>query len=218
MFHVEHETWKRDLLAEGAAELEIPLSDESISQLIVYSTELLSWNRRVNLTAVKGEEEVLIKHFLDSLIYGKHLRFRSGDTLLDVGSGAGFPGVPLRILCPALNVTLLEPSSKKTAFLHHLIGTLGLKGTVVGSRRVQEFSRDPDSQGRFGHVATRALNPEEVLPFVPSLLAPEGRVVLWRARPLDLDPRSYGFSVADKINYRLPRGHGQRCLIILEKS
>src|SRR5574341_1111968 len=143
MFHVERAAWKRDLLASGASELEVPLPDEAITQLLVYSDELQAWNRRVNLTAVTEEGEILVKHFLDSLIYAKHLRVQSGDRLLDVGAGAGFPGLPLKIACPALAVPLLEPSGKKTAFLHHVIGTLGLERTVVVSRRVQEFARDP---------------------------------------------------------------------------
>jgi 16S rRNA (guanine527-N7)-methyltransferase len=155
---------------------------------------------------------------LDSLIYAKHLQVQSGDSLLDVGTGAGFPGLPLKIACPALAVTLLEPSGKKTAFLHHMIGTLGFERTVVVSRRVQEFAGDPGNWGRFRHVVTRALNPSEIIPFIPSLLTSGGRVVLWRAQPLDFDPGRHGLSVVEEIGYRLPRGHGRRRLVVLEKA
>jgi 16S rRNA (guanine527-N7)-methyltransferase len=215
MFHVEQDGWKRELLAAGAVQLDVSLADEAVSQLLVYASELQAWNRKVNLTGVTEAEEILVKHFLDSLIYSKYLRDHRDQSLLDVGTGAGFPGLPLKIACPSVTVTLLEPSEKKTAFLHHVIGTLKLEEIVVVSRRVQEFVRDCGNWARFQHIVTRAVNVAELLPHLARLLAPGGRVVLWRAQPLESLSSLSGLVVLKEIIYKLPRGHGQRRLVML---
>jgi 16S rRNA (guanine527-N7)-methyltransferase len=214
-FHVEHAVWSRNLLAAGAAELEISLTQDAISQLYSYASELQAWNRKMNLTGPTSEEEIVVKHFLDSLIYTQYLPDQISESLLDVGTGAGFPGLPLKIVRPALAVTLLEPSEKKTAFLHHMIGTLGLEKIVVVSRRVQEFIRDPGNLARFRHVVTRAVNVAELLPSISRLLVPGGRLVLWRTQPLESLPQQSRLVMLKDIGYRLPRGHGQRRLVIL---
>jgi len=218
MFHVERATWWRDLLIGGASELELQLTDQVIAQLIVYATELISWNRKINLTGIKDAKEIIVKHFLDSLVCTKFFQLRANDALLDIGSGAGFPGLPVKILFPAVSLTLLEPSGKKTAFLHHIIGTLGLDGAVVVSKRVQDFSRDPINHSRYAFAATRALSASEVLPFASPLLAPGGQLILWRTQPLEVTPGLHGFATLKEMIYRLPFGYGQRRLIIFDKS
>lgn len=215
MFHVEHVAWKRNLLATGAAELNLSLADEAILQLLAYAGELQAWNRKVNLTGVTKEEEVFVKHFLDSLIYTQYVQDQPGESLLDVGAGAGFPGLPLKIARPGLSVTLLEPSAKKTAFLHHVIGTLRLERIVAVSRRVQEFARDRANWSRFRHIVTRAVNVVELLPYLSRLLAPGGQVVLWRSQPLETLPRQSGLVVLEEVLYQLPGGYGQRRLVLL---
>ena len=217
MFHVERATRWRDLLVAGAAELELHLSDQVIAQLIVYATELISWNRKINLTGITDPQEIIVKHFLDSLVCTKVLQRRSNEALLDVGSGAGFPGLPVKILYPEVSLTLLEPSGKKTAFLHHIIGTLGLEDALVVSKRVQDFSQDPINHSRYSCAATRALSPSEVLPFISPLLVEGGQLIFWRTQPLEVNSGFHGPCTVKEMIYRLPYGYGQRRLIIFQK-
>src|SRR5919109_395381 len=111
-------------------QLGLELSNHQLEQFFRYRQELLDWNTRVNLTAITDPEEVLIKHFLDSLslllVYDK-----SQTSLLDIGAGAGFPGLPLKIVRPEWQVTLLEATGKKVTFLQHMIEMLQLEGVVA---------------------------------------------------------------------------------------
>src|SRR6266581_7436313 len=115
---------------EGLNQLGLELTEQQLDQFLWYQQELLDWNTRINLTAITDPEEVLIKHFLDSLslllVYDK-----PQTRLLDIGAGAGFPGLPLKIVRPEWQVTLLEATGKKVTFLQHMIEMLQLEGVVA---------------------------------------------------------------------------------------
>src|SRR6266852_5892401 len=115
------------LFVEGIRQLGLELGEQQLDQFLRYQQELLEWNTRINLTAITDPEEVLIKHFLDSLslllVYD-----RPAVRLLDIGSGAGFPGLPLKLVRPQWRVTLLEATGKKVAYLRHMVETLQLEG------------------------------------------------------------------------------------------
>jgi 16S rRNA (guanine527-N7)-methyltransferase len=121
----------------------------------------------------------------------------------------------VKILYPDLHLTLLEPSLKKTAFLRHLVGTLHVNDTEVISKRLQDFARDPSAQGRFSYVMTRALSLSEILPFVRPVLAPQGRLILCRTKPLEAQVEARGLRKIQEIGYTLPYGYGKRVLSIL---
>ena len=149
-----------EVLNEGAARLGIDLDGEQVERFRSYYDELISWNEKVNLTAVAGWEEVQERHFLDSLAVGSALPatvLDGSDRLLDVGSGAGFPGLPLKIAFPRIDVTLLESTAKKTAFLRHVVDTLGLEGIDVVTGRAEEEAHRPELRERFGSVVSRAV-------------------------------------------------------------
>lgn len=216
MFHVERGERFSELLTKGAAELGLSLNDRILSELLVYFRELTIWNKKINLTAIKQEKAVAVKHFLDSLACSKALLSTQSASLLDIGTGAGFPGLPLKILHRELDLTLLEPSHKKTAFLCHLIGTLQLSKAVVISKRMEDFSKEPDQAGRFAHIITRALDIKQILPFVHSLLRDQGRLILCRAKPLEKQLDLDGLKLVGEISYDLPCGYGSRILAVLE--
>lgn len=134
-------------------------SDEQnhvIEQFVLYRRELLDWNTRMNLTAITDPDEVLIKHFLDSL--SLLLAFdRKQACVLDIGSGAGFPGIPLKIVCPQWQVTLLEATGKRVNFLRHLIATLQLDGIDVVQGRAEEIGRREPYRAAFDLVTARAV-------------------------------------------------------------
>src|SRR6266446_1507536 len=136
----------------GPAGRERPL----LQQFLRYRQELLDWNTRMNLTAITDPGEVLIKHFLDSLslliVYD-----RPGTRLLDIGAGAGFPGLPLKIARPQWHVTLLEATGKKVTFLRHVIETLQLKNVVAVHGRAEELAHNAEYRAAFDIVTARAV-------------------------------------------------------------
>ena len=172
----------------------------------------------MNLTAIKGVKEIAIKHFLDSLACSRALVLQDQPSLLDVGSGAGFPGLPLKILHPQLRLTLLEPNAKKTSFLRHVVGSLHLGGAAVVSKNLRDFVRAATTPGKFSHVITRAVSAAQVLPFSAALLEKGGRVILCRTKPLDIDPAQHGLKVSDELDYELPYGFGHRILTVLQPT
>lgn len=127
----------RELLIVGLQELKIEPSDIIISRFRAYLHELKKWNRAYNLTALKNNRDIIIKHFLDSLLYLKGIH-EGQWSLCDVGSGAGFPGLPIAIVRPDLKICLIEPSRKKTAFLKNMKKMLGLGNVEILESRIEE--------------------------------------------------------------------------------
>ncbi|HEY9074322.1 MAG TPA: 16S rRNA (guanine(527)-N(7))-methyltransferase RsmG, partial [Desulfobaccales bacterium] len=118
-----------DLLQEGAATLGLSLAPATVEQFHFYLTQLKLWNTRVNLTGLKTERDIVVKHFLDSLAVLPFLE--SAQSLADLGSGAGFPGLALKLVRPELQLTLVETREKRAAFLEYLISCLKLPGVTV---------------------------------------------------------------------------------------
>jgi len=146
------------------------------AQLSGYLDLLLRWNARTNLTAIRDPEEIVRRHFGESLFVGVHLAplLSSGATLLDFGSGAGFPGLPIQLLLPELQVALAESQGKKASFLREAVRTLGLK-TEVWARRVEEMPTDR----RFRCVTLRAVdNMASALEVVPARILPSGTLAV----------------------------------------
>lgn len=147
-------------LSEGAAALGIALDDAQLVAFARYRDLLLEWNQRFNLTAITDPREVLTRHFLDSLTVASALpaALREGQPrLLDVGSGAGFPGLALAIAFPAWRVTALEATGKKVGFLEHVIATLGLRQARALAGRAEELAHVPAERGRYEVVTARAV-------------------------------------------------------------
>jgi len=137
------------LLKEGAGGLGVVLGEEALGQFLVYLEELKVWSRRINLTSITSDEEIIYRHFLDSLTPYGFLKGFECKRLLDVGSGAGFPGIPLKIADPALSVVLLDSVEKKVRFMRHIIRTLGLS-IGGGAEAIAVRADDPKTIQRFG--------------------------------------------------------------------
>ena len=120
------------------------MSSRQLNALELYEQELLRWNEHTNLTAIREPEQIRIKHFLDSLTCLMVMREAPPARVVDVGSGAGFPGLPLKIIYPAMQLTLVESIGKKADFCRHVIQKLGLEGVQV----VQERARDARTDAR----------------------------------------------------------------------
>jgi 16S rRNA (guanine527-N7)-methyltransferase len=156
---------KKLLVMFNALPFNLPLTPAQLSAFERYRQELLAWNERVNLTGITDPAEIVTKHFLDSLsIYlAWPANLPPNPTLIDVGSGAGFPGLPLKIALPYLRVTLLEATAKKTAFLQHMIELLALTDVTVLTARAEEVGRQPQHRQRYDMAVARAVSALPVL-------------------------------------------------------
>jgi 16S rRNA (guanine527-N7)-methyltransferase len=151
-----HDKKPDELLRDGIIELGFTPSKEQINAFLKYLSELKKWNKAYNLTSLKKDEDIIIKHFLDSLLYLKAIP--AGEIrIADIGSGAGFPGVPIKILRPEIEMFLIEPSRKKSAFLNHIIRQLKLKRIEVIEKRIEEIKVGRELPFSVDAAVTRAL-------------------------------------------------------------
>jgi 16S rRNA (guanine527-N7)-methyltransferase len=146
-------------LRSGAVKLGIFLSDEQLEKFEVYYRELIDWNKKVNLTRITDYQEVQVKHFLDSLTILTAVELNEGMRVIDIGTGAGLPGIPLKIIFPEINLTLLEATAKKALFLEHIVGKLGLNGTEIIIGRAEEAGHDNRYREKFDLALSRAVAP-----------------------------------------------------------
>ena len=161
-----------------------PLTMYQAAQFDRYRAELLRWNARMNLTAITDKNEIVHKHFLDALSVLEHITLKKDDAVIDIGTGAGFPGIVLKIYVPDIRLTLVEASKKKGSFLKFLIPQLNLHQEVnveVLTERAEVCARDPDRVGAYDWVFTRyvATIRDSAVYCLP-LLKPTGRWVAYK--------------------------------------
>lgn len=175
------------LLESGARELGLELTQQQLERFQRYMEVLLDWSQRVSLTAVRDEDGIQRRHFLESValvpvLHGQGFTLQE-HSLVDVGSGSGIPGIPLKILEPSLRLTLVEAKQRKAEFLNALLPDLGLSDVTVVTRRAEESAHDPRYREQFDFAIAKALAPlrtllELTLPFVRMgglVIAPKGK-------------------------------------------
>jgi 16S rRNA (guanine527-N7)-methyltransferase len=160
-------------LKQQAALFGVQLTDDQIAQFDIYAHELLAWNAHINLTAITEPHAIQTRHFLDSLSIVKAVKIRPGLRVIDVGTGAGFPGLALRIAFPGIHVTLMEATGKKVTFLDHVIKTTGLDSVTTLHARAEEAGQDPKYRASYDIVLARAV---ARLPSLLEYLLPLARV------------------------------------------
>ncbi len=145
------------VLARAAAAFNLSLSDAQLAQFDAYLALLLAWNARLNLTAVRDPHAIQIRHFLDSLSCAVVTGDLNGRSLIDVGTGAGFPGLPLKILYPELQLTLTDSVAKKTHFLNAVVAELGLAHVTVLAERAETVGQQPAHRAQYDWAAARGV-------------------------------------------------------------
>jgi 16S rRNA (guanine527-N7)-methyltransferase len=212
----------------GARELGLTLTDGHLVAFETCYEALVAWNERFNLTAITDWHGVLIRHFLDSLSCLKALpqaELASGVRVIDVGTGAGYPGIPLKIMCPAMRLTLLEATDKKVTFLEHLIAELGLQDVWAIHGRSEQIGQDPAHREQYDWALARAVARmptlvEYLLPLVRvggAMLAQKGEDVLAEVHEADSSIAALGGEVRQLVPVELRGLAETRYLVVVDK-
>ena len=211
------------VLREGARAVGVSLSREMIQKFLVYLKELKEWNQKANLTSIKEDNAIIIKHFIDSLSLVPYLPFEA--SLLDMGSGAGFPGIPIKIAKPSLKVTLLEATRKKVNFQRHLVRILMLAGICSVQGRAESLRHGNKSPPSFDIVTSRSFSRLEKFltfgtPFVKKkgfLIAMKGKRAGEELQDSQEVVKALSFEVSKTVELTLPLYEERRCLIFMKK-
>ena len=221
-----------NLIVQSAQKLGVHLDSYQTHLLVAHARELIHWNKRINLTSIKDPLEIAVKHFVDSLSPAPLIPPYS--TLLDIGSGGGFPGIPLKVAIPSLAVTLIDASRKKVSFLKHVIRMLKLPTIEARHIRAENLANDLEYTMRYDVIVSRALSKlDSFVAFAYPLLAENGVIIALKGRVdrMELnalkpfiflpanDPESKPIRFSFSIEaYTLPVLKSQRSLIVLRKT
>jgi 16S rRNA (guanine527-N7)-methyltransferase len=219
-FSVEAEN--RNLLIEGAKTFGIHLDGKAVEAFELYLKELLKWNQKINLTAIRSEKAIVLKHFLDSLSVYPYLPKHS--SILDIGSGAGFPGTPLKIVQPTLEMTLIDSVRKKIHFQRHIIQMLGLKGIEAIHGRVQDKGILQSLGGRFHITLSRAFSDLRTFLVLSFPLLEKGGTVIAMKGEVDDKERCLlnetegtRYRLQKTVSLTLPFSSFKRTILLFEK-
>lgn len=215
----------RDMLVNGAFSLGITLSEKELASFATYQRELLHWNKKINLVSVKSDLDIPIKHFLDSLTLVPFIQATRGQ-VLDIGSGAGFPGIPLKIAIDSLNISLLESSRKKASFLKHIIRSLHLTDITVIHNRAEYLMEDETYRGSFSIIISRAtLKLPQFFRMGAYFLAPKGVLLAMKSKRVEEEfteaeniSQNLGFQYVARHDITLPVTGDFRTIIMYEKA
>jgi 16S rRNA (guanine527-N7)-methyltransferase len=201
------------------------LTSSQLSAFKTYEQLILQWNQRFNLTAITEPEKIRRKHFLDSLSCLVAMRGTDIDRIIDVGTGAGFPGMPLKIIFPLTSLTLVESVGKKAGFCRHVIATLGLQGVEVLNERVEIVAKIEPYRQQFSWAVARAVAPLPILmEYLLPLVKIGGKALAMKGEsgPIEVQEAEYAIKVLgghlqQVISVALPGVEEDRYLIIVEK-
>lgn len=205
--------------------LGIKLTASQLASLECYEQQLLEWNLRFNLTAIQEPDKIRTKHFLDSLTCLIAMRETAMERVIDVGTGAGFPGVPLKIIYPRMQLTLVESVRKKVDFLRHLVTTLGLEQVEILNERIETIGQMPAHRQQYDWAIARAV---AVLPVLAEYLIPLARVggaviaMKGENAPAEVQNAEHAFRVLGGhlrklIPVALPGVADERYLVVIDK-
>lgn len=216
----------KELIYRKAQEIGVELNNLIVDKIYLYYKLLIEWNQKFNLTAITAYEEVVTKHFVDSLVLGGLSVFRPGQTLIDVGTGAGFPGLPLAIVYPELQVTLLDSLNKRVRFLEEVTTRLQLPNVRAIHGRAEENARQPAYREQYDWAVSRAVAElsvlaEYCLPYVKV----GGIFVAYKSGTVDAELKQaegalalLGGEVGEIERFQLPGSDIQRTLVLVNKQ
>lgn len=221
---MQFDDWS-EIIQQGAMALGLGVSVSQIKCFYQHMCELRHWNRKINLTAITNPSDIAIKHFLDAISAAEQV----GDAarILDVGSGAGFPGLPLKIMRPASHLTVIDSSRKKINFIRHVIRQLGLDQARALQTRIEDFAADASRSSPFDVIVSRAFtNAASLTRLTMPFIENAGVLLVWKGpeiedeiRDLERLPECRAKGLTIKVHpYRLPMAYGDRHLISVKKA
>lgn len=212
-----------DMLIEGSKEFSVLLNERQIDKLIKYKDILKEWNQKINLTAIEDDKEIIIKHFIDSLsiipyLENKDIKF------IDVGTGGGFPGIPVKIAYDKINVTLLDSLDKRIKFLNNVISEMDLKEIRACHGRAEDFGMMEENREKYDVAAARAVaNLPVLLEYCLPFVKVEGTFIAMKGsstEEVDSSKKALdvlGGKIEEIINLNLPFSEATRNIIIVKK-
>lgn len=213
------------LIREALSSFNLHLAPRQVAALVSFERELVEWNRKFNLTAIRDPQSIRTKHFLDS--YSCVLAWRASPPhrLVDIGTGAGFPGIPLKIIYPGMHLTLVESVGKKAMFCQHVVSVLGLEGVEVVQARAEDIGQRPGQRETYDWAVARAvanLNvlSEYLLPLVKvggRMLAQKGESGPAEAQSAEKAMKLLGGKLKQLIPVHLPGVADDRYLVVVDK-
>ncbi|HRQ22940.1 MAG TPA: 16S rRNA (guanine(527)-N(7))-methyltransferase RsmG, partial [Anaerolineales bacterium] len=214
-----------ELIHEARELFNVHLTARQVMALINYERELVEWNQKFNLTAIRDVESIRVKHFLDS--YSCVLAWKGNPPLrlVDIGTGAGFPGIPLKIVYPTMHITLVESVGKKAMFCQHIVSKLGLENVDVIQARAETLGQNPAHRETYDYAVARAVANlnilgEYLLPFVKvggTMLAQKGESGPAEAQSAEKSMKLLGGKLKQIIPVHLPGVPDDRYLILVDK-
>ena len=214
---MEHKLESRTFIISSARELGLAIDEVQAEQFLRYLTHLIEWNRVINLTAIVDPDEIIIKHFVDSVAALVTTDFTDKSLVLDIGSGGGFPGIPIKIMKSGLRLVLVEPVQKKCSFLNSVVGLLKLQDVSTFNGTIEQYAQWPLRQ-LIDTVVIRALKCEEIRMHIPALLAPKGKVILYRTGPIKNKEIWEDFHLVNEKDIMLPQGAGRRVISVIQSN
>ena len=214
-----------DILRQGIKDFGIEVNDQMISDLKIYREILVDWNQKMNLTGIEEEKEVFIKHFLDSISAVSNGYIKDGISLIDVGTGAGFPGLPLKICLQNIKLTLLDSLNKRINFLQEVSNTVNLKDIEFIHGRAEDFGKNEDYREKYDVATARAVAGLPILmefcvPFVKvggyfvCLKGPNANLELEESKvAMDV----LGVEFVEKIDIELPNEELKHNILVFKK-
>lgn len=213
-------------LEQCCREAGIELTQDAADGMRAFWRMVLAANERINLTRITGDEEATLKHFVDSLTVLLTGRFAPGARVVDVGTGAGFPGIPLKLACPELQVLLVDATLKRVRFLETVIGHFGWGDVRAVHARAEDLARDRETAGQFDVAVARAVaSLDKLVVWCLPLVSPQGHLVAMKGPDVEGE-----LAAAEKVLRRmraqilevrrleLPRGAGRRTLVVVERG
>ena len=207
-----------------ALDLEVQFSVEQLERFFTYMELLIEWNEKINLTAIIEPEEIILKHFIDSITILKEIK--DGGTLVDVGTGAGFPGIPLSIMNPTIKITLVDSLNKRLIFLQEVINQLKLENVEIVHARAEEFGQNKKYREKFDIATSRAVaNLSTLSEYLIPLVKIDGKVISMKASAAQEEINEaknaikiLGAKIEKIDEFNLPQSDIGRTVIVMNKE
>lgn len=202
----------QSLLSSSASSIGLEITADQVSKFIKYLNHLKEWNAVTNLTSIVKDEEIVIKHFIDSIASIKAENFLSGSLIYDIGTGAGFPGLPIKILRPDIKLVLVEPSKKKSSFLRFIVGALKLGEVDIFEGSIEQLADDFSDHKLANYIVARGIKFEFIIDLSRKILSKKGKIVLFLSTPVDKARIGSDAIIENEYAFDLPNKYGSRVI------